>query len=446
MFHTVLVYSYQITTQSLSSSNCNYQHSSFTMPSATPQRIVIIGGGFSGTLSALAARRLISLHGQDEHIEVVLIAPEQRLAIRPRLYEEKPETLAAPLDKLFKATKVRFVQGKVRKIRTSDREIDIELSEAQKSVMRYDRLILAAGSHLNTPNVAGLREHAFDVDQLENAEKLDQHLHTLPKKPSSIARNTVVVCGGGFTGIELAAELPARLRDILGKDTKFRVVIIDRNADIGPGLGPGPRPAILQAFKDLNVEMKLGAAVTAIDANGVTTSTSERIEASTVVWTGGMVATGLAAQIPGDHDQLGRVIVDSNLRAPQAEDVFVTGDAACAATDDIGHTNLMSCQHALVLGRSSGHNAAADLLQLPNEPYSQPQYGTCLALGGYGAVVTQGWDREVVYTGQQAKFVKTWINTVLIYPPKPDVAEAFAFADPAYTIPPLEPPAIEAKV
>lgn len=311
-----------------------------------------------------------------------------------------------------------------------------------QSTVSYDRLIMAAVSRLVRPSIAGLNEHAFSVDRIEEAVQLDQHLQGLAKLPPSAARNTVVVCGAGFTGIEVAAELPARLRAILGEDADVRVVVVERADAVGPDLGPGPRPIITEALQELGVETKLGAAVTEIDAGGVTTASGERIETLTAVWTGGMAANVLAQQIPGEKDRLGRLYADRNLRVASTPDVFATGDTASADTgDDHHHHALMSCQHANILGRTAGNNAAADLLDSPLTPYSQEVYGTCLDLGPAGAVVTSGWDRKVVLKGEEAKKVKQWINGVLIYPPKADAEEALARADPTWKIPELEVPA-----
>lgn len=78
----------------------------------------------------------------------------------------------------------------------------------------------------------------------------------------------------------------------------------------------------------------------------------------------------------------------------------------------------MSCQHAMNLGRSAGHNVAADLLGHPTRPYRQPKYVTCLDLGPWGAVYTEGWDRQVKMKGAEAKRLKNRINTERIYPPR----------------------------
>jgi len=96
----------------------------------------------------------------------------------------------------------------------------------------------------------------------------------------------------------------------------------------------------------------------------------------------------------------------------------------------------MSCQHALSLGRVAGHNAAAELVGLPLHPYSQPKYVTCIDLGDWGALYTEGWDRQVRITREAAKAIKQEINRVWIYPPAADRDAVFAVANPDYVIVP----------
>ncbi|KAH6623869.1 hypothetical protein F5144DRAFT_584573 [Chaetomium tenue] len=403
------------------------------------KRIVVIGAGFAGMWSALSARRAIVYNATEKAspIDVVVIAPSDDLVVRPRLYENGPENMKSSLTELFAATGVRFIKGTVDEINTEGHEVSVLDPQGTRSSVTYDRLVVAAGSRLVRPKIDGLDEHAFSIDSMDEAVKLDNHLKSVVNLPPSPARDTAVVCGGGFTGIEIAAELPARLRAILGPDANVRVVVVDRNQHIGPDLGPGPRPAISEAFKSLGVEMKLGSAVTAVDAEGVTLASGERIETLTAVWTGGVAANALTQQIAGEKDRFGRLHTDRTLRVPSEPHVYATGDTAHAATDDDGNCAMMSCQHANILGRSSGYNAAADLLGVPQVPYEQANYVTCLDLGPWGAVVTKGWEREVELTGAEAKKVKKWINGVLIYPPKADAEEALAAADPVYKIPDL---------
>jgi NADH dehydrogenase len=381
--------------------------------------------------AALSAARLRDIQGiSPEELEIALVAPEPTLVVRPRLYEPKPETLTAPLQDVLKAIDVVYVQGSAETIDTKSRAVEIVAAKGTRKALSYDRLVVATGSRLFRPNIPGLAEHGLSVDNLDDAIALDRHLHSLADRPAINGRDTVVVAGGGFTGIEAATEMPARLRSILGKDAKPRVIIVDRNSAIAPDMGPGPRPVIEDALRKLGVETRLGAGVAALDKSGITLSDGERIESETVIWAAGMRAAPLTAQIPAERDNFGRLLVDRDLRVPGVAGVFATGDAARAACDDEGNYALMSCQHATRMGAFAGNNAAAELLGVPTKPYHQKAYVTCLDLGEAGALFTRGWERKVEMVGDVAKKTKQEINTVWIYPPPAERAAALASADP----------------
>ena len=394
-------------------------------------RLVIIGAGFAGMYAALSAARLRDIKGASpEKLEIALVAQQPTLVVRPRLYEPKPEMLTAPLLDVLKAIDVVYVQGSAETVDTKAREVGIATSAGKRKKLSYDRLVVATGSRLFRPNIPGLAEHGFSVDSLDDAIALDKHLHGLADRPAVNGRDTVVVAGGGFTGIEAATEMPARLRENLGNDAKPRVIIVERNAAIAPDMGEGARPVIEDALKQLGVETRLGAGVASLDASGVTLSNGEHIETETVIWAAGIRAAPLTAQIPGERDNFGRLLVDRDLRVSGVAGVFATGDAARAACDDAGNYALMSCQHATRMGAFAGNNAAAELLGAPTRPYHQKAYVTCLDLGEAGALFTRGWDRKVEMVGETAKKTKQEINTVWIYPPLAERAAALASADP----------------
>jgi NADH dehydrogenase len=398
---------------------------------AMQQRLVIVGAGFAGMYAALSAARLRDIAGiQPDDFEIALIAPEPTLVVRPRLYEARPETLTAPLGDVLDAIEVEYVQGSVEAINAEARSLEFVDAKGATKAMTYDRLVIATGSRLFRPPIPGLEEHSFSVDNLDDAVALDRHLHGLADQPVSKARNTVVVAGGGFTGIEAATEMPARLREILGEDTEIRVVIVERNKAIAKDMGDGPRPIIEKALRDLGIETRTGAGVVSVDKTGVTLDTGERIDSNTVIWAAGIRAAPLTGKIPGEKDNFGRLLVDEVLRVPNVPGVFATGDAAKAASDDLGNYALMSCQHATRMGAFAGNNAAADLLRLTPTPYHQRAYVTCLDLGAAGALVTRGWDRKVEMVGAKAKKLKQEINTVWIYPPAADRKAALASAIP----------------
>jgi NADH dehydrogenase len=395
------------------------------------QKILIVGAGFAGVWGALGAARVLDGAGvRSSDVEITLISPKPELQIRPRLYESEPQRMAAPLLPLFDAIGVKFVEGRAEEISVHDRTVSVVSENGQERSLAYDRLLLTSGSKLHRPPIPGLVEHAFSADCVEDAVELDKHLKELAKLPESPARNTVAVVGCGFTGIELATELPRRMRELFGADAAVRVVVIGSQDEIGPDLGPNPRPFVSEAFDSLGVEAVLGSGVVAVDADGVRTASGTRIEAGTVIWAGGMRASSLTAQVSSRLDPLGRVEVEPDLRVAEAPGVFVAGDVARALTDDNGRYALMSCQHAIVMGQFGGHNVAADLLGIPTLPYRQPFYATCLDLGEWGAVYSEGWDRQIKLTHAEGKARKQVINTQWIYPPAPNRAEALAAGNP----------------
>jgi NADH dehydrogenase len=394
-------------------------------------RLLIIGAGFAGMYAALSSARLRDLQGVSATtLEIILVAPKPILVVRPRLYEPYPETLTAPLHDLLRAIDVEYVQGLVDAVDTKVRTVQVVTVDGGAKCLSYDRLVIASGSRLFRPNIPGLSEFGFSVDQFDDAVALDRHLHDLVDRPATNGRDTVVVAGGGFTGIEAATGISARLRKILGENAKPRVVIVDRNEAIAPDMGAGPRPVIVEALGKLGVETRLGTSVTSLDKSGVTLSSGEHIQAETVIWAAGMRAAPLTQKLPAERDNLGRLLVDRNLRVSGMIDVFATGDAARAHCDDDGNYALMSCQHATRMGAFAGYNAAAELLGLPTKSYHQKAYVTCLDLGEAGALFTRGWDRKVEMVGDVAKKTKQEINTVWIYPPKAERTIALASADP----------------
>ncbi len=389
------------------------EHSRSGAGGATAGRILVVGGGFAGVWSALAAARVLAEEGFGAHVRVTLVSSDPYLTIRPRLYESDLEKLRIPLDRLLTPAGVERMQARATAIDTAARIVTV-VGPDELHRLRYDRLVLATGSQVARPPLPGLAEHAFDVDTYLGAQRLQDHLRSIPRCSGDPSRFSAAVIGAGFTGLEVATELIGRLRSVAAREP-VTVTLIESSAEVGPDLGPGPRPAILAALNHLGVVLRVGQPVVAVDAGGVTLASGERLPATTTVWTGGLRASPLAVHLDAGTDSLGRVPVDGHLRT-RARDVFAAGDVALAMADR-DHPALMSCQHAIPMGKFAGHNAAADLLGRSLLSYEQTDYVTCLDLGAAGALFTRGWDRHVLYTGATAKRLKEQINQHDIVPP-----------------------------
>jgi NADH:ubiquinone reductase (H+-translocating) len=395
------------------------------------RRIVVLGGGFAGLWTAVgAARKLDERAVSPDQIEVVLIDRTDWHAIRVRNYEANLDDVRVMFDKILLPIGVRRVRGKVEDIDLDQRRVVVQgFSES----IRYDRLVFALGSQLARPSLPGLADHAFDVDTYEGAVRLGDHLTALSSRPASIGRGTALIVGAGLTGIEVATEMPARLSRL----GDWHVILADHAPWIGSDMGREAREAIDQALTALHIERRPGVTVVSVNADGATLADGEPIAAETVIWCAGMRAHPLTSCFPVSRDRFGRLPVDQYLKIKGVVDAFAAGDSAWLEIDGT-HPTVMSCQHARPMGRFAGHNVACDLLGEPMLPLRIGWYVTVLDLGPCGAVYTEGWDRRVVMTGEEAKRVKQTINCQRIYPPLSgdraaifDAAAAFVQAPPA---------------
>ena len=389
--------------------------------------VLVVGGGFAGVWCAAGVVRTCREAGvPDVRIRVTVVDPADDIVIRPRLYETDPQRMRVPLDRVLGPVGVRRIAATVTGIDTAARKVTAVGRDSTLLDLPYDRLVLAAGSRAVRPTVTGA-EHLFDVDTMPHAARLHAHIQRLATDSSEEGRFTAVVVGAGFVGLEVATEMVDRLRGVAG-DRPVRVVLVERAAVVGPELGEGPRPQILEALAETGVELRLDTQVERLDAAQVTLSDGSTIAASTVVWTGGMRASSLTEEIPGERDALGRLRVDEYLQVVGVPGVYAAGDTAAAVAEP-GHIVMQSCQHAVPQGKFVGVNVASDLLGRPRVPFAPDPYVTCLDLGTYGAVLTAGWDRAVQQTRQEAKALKRSINAEWIYPPVDDAETIIRHAD-----------------
>lgn len=403
--------------------------------------IVIIGGGFAGLASAVgAARELDALSIGSDEIKVALINRDPFHNIRVRNYERDLSEVRVALDDVLSPVGVERIEGTVAGIDTACRQITVEMAGSQRT-LEYSRLVLAAGSRLYQPDIAGLAQYGFNVDSYEAAARMNEHIASIAARPSGDGRYTMLVIGAGLTGIEAACELPGKFREAAARagfpPPRIRTILADHAEHIGSDMGQSARPVIEQALDSLEIECRSGVAVKAIDAQGVTLENGDRIPADMVVWTAGMRANPLTTQVAGQRDRFGRLAVDEHLRVVGCEDVFAAGDVASLLIDGV-HASVMSCQHARPMGRIVGYNVVRDLVGKTMMPLHLDWYVTCLDLGPWGALYTEGWDRRVRLVGRAAKSIKQTINCVRIYPPRSrDRREILDWASPTIQAPPL---------
>lgn len=365
--------------------------------------VVVIGGGFAGFWAAVAARRF-----GGPHIAITLVTAQPDLVMRPRLYEADPASLSLRLAEPLAMVDVELVVDRVTEI-----DPDSALVELQSGhTIRFGTAVLATGSRAHTPDIPGVDE-LFSIDTQSDAIEFDEYLARVAAQPEV----RIAIIGAGFTGIELALELPARLQ-AHGRTSAHPaadVVLVDRASAVGSELGAGPRPIIEAALKEAGVALRLGVTITGLRRTSFACDDGTETIVDAVVLCTGLRAADLDRSLGGPTDSLGRYEVSPTLQHATHVNLFITGDIASVDTGN-GHLALQSCQHALQLGRIAGENAARQLRGDSLVEYYQPEYVTCLDLGGAGAVLTKGWERTVVETGSIAKARKQRINQDVIMP------------------------------
>ena len=374
------------------------------------RHVVIVGAGFAGVWSAAGA----ALARGAEDLRITVVAPNDHLVLRPRLYESDLEPATVELRRILEPIGVEHVRSTVTEIHPDRRTVVL----ADGEQLSYDRLVLASGSQLVRPRGVHGAEHLFDIDTLEGARRLNEHLE-------GREGYAAVVVGAGFVGLEAATALAAR----------GHVLLVDQADVVGDQLGPGPRKEIESALARLGIDLRLRTSVVEVGDGYAVLSDGTQVRADATVWSIGLRASALTRQLGVPLDHLSRVPVDERLRA--LPDIFVAGDAAAAAFDD-EHTVMQACQHASPLGKVAGFNATADLLGLPLRDFTPGPYVTCLDLGEAGGIFTRGWERRVMATGSDGAEIKRRINEA-IRPPVDDADAILAAADRVYIALPFFP-------
>lgn len=381
-------------------------------------KIVVIGGGFAGFWSAAGAiRRAIEL-GKENEVEVTVVSRDSFLSLRPRNYEADLSETRVPFERILKPLGIKNVEGNVDGIDFDNKTVTIS-SSSGTSALPYDKLVLAAGSSLNRPNIPGLKEHAYAVDTFQDATKLHQHLDQLAAKKSVAGCYTAVVVGGGFTGLEVATEMVSMLKHVAEKNgddpSSVRIQIVDRS-EVASEFSEESRAVIKEALTDLGIESFTKVTVQSVSEDGVVLSNGTKLPALTTIWTAGVKASSLTSLFPVERDPIGRLPVDQFMRVVGVNDVYAAGDCVRVLTDE-SHVAMMSCQHAQPQGKFAGYNLTSDLYGQDSLAYKQPNYVTCLDLGEWGGLLTEGWDRKVIVKGKEAKELKINVNHKFIVPP-----------------------------
>jgi NADH dehydrogenase len=303
------------------------------------ERVVIVGAGFGGLSAAKG------LAGSD--FDVTVIDRHNYHLFQPLLYQVataglSPADIASPIRGILaQAQNIHVVLGKVSGVDTVRREV---IAEGRR--IPFDYLILATGAQHAYFGHGDWAAFAPGLKTIDDATYIRRRILLAFEKaeteadPAERARllNFVIV-GGGPTGVEMAGAIAELANRALAKDFRSidprcaRIILVEAAPRLLTPFDPSLSEAAKRSLEQLGVEVRLDAAVTALDNEGVSVGT-DRIEARTVIWGAGVIASPAGLWLGAEADRMGRVKVAPDLSVPGHPDIFVIGDTAAAFGPD----------------------------------------------------------------------------------------------------------------
>ena len=383
-------------------------------------RVVIIGGGFAGLAVAKGLRKA--------PVEITLIDRSNHHLFQPLLYQVamgglNPAEIASPIrNVLSKQKNVTCWMGEVTSIDTETCTVSLD-NGAQS--LTYDTLVLAAGGKTSyfghdewaevAPGLKTLSE-ALDIRHrvltaLEKAERCED-----PKERERLM--TMVVIGGGPTGVEMAGGLAELTRSVLRWDFRkikphqARVILLEGGPRLLAAMDPPLSEYTAKRLAKMGVEVRLEERVQTLEEGRVVTD-KEELEAANIVWAAGVGGNPLAKMLGVDLDRAGRVPVEADLRVVGKDNIYCLGDMAayCHPHTYAGKPLPGLAPVAMQQGRWAAKNIALQLKSKPSKPFMYFDKGSMATIGRTAAVATSGGLR---FTGLMAWFAWLFIHVIYL--------------------------------
>ncbi|MCU1492591.1 MAG: dehydrogenase (ubiquinone) [Acidimicrobiaceae bacterium] len=354
-------------------------------------RVVIVGSGFGGLNAALG------LVGAP--VEVTVVDRDNYHGFWPLLYQVAtaglgPDDIAHPVRAIFAGHQNITVRlGLVTSVDVDERHVELDHGE----LLPYDYLILAVGSSTSDFGIPGVFEHAFPLKSLPEAVRLRNHILTVFERAdadrSAIPDGllTIVLAGGGPTGVEMAGALSELIGTNLALDfrhldvTSARVVLVEATDHLLGGFSERSQHEALTTLRNKGVEVLLNAPLAKVTEHGVTLADGREITTRTVVWTAGVRANPLADLLPGEKRRNGTVVVLPDLSLPGHPEVFAIGDLA-GSVDKRENALPQLAQVAIQGGRHAARAVRSRLAGKATRTFRYHDHGIMATIGRQSAV------------------------------------------------------------
>ena len=356
-------------------------------------KVVIVGAGFGGLEAAKALNRVA--------VDVIVIDRQNHHCFQPLLYQVataalSPAEIAWPIRHILRQQQnATVLMAEVTAIDLAGRFV-----HTGAGPIEYDYLVIATGATHSYFGHDDWAEFAPGLKRIEDATRIRRSI-LLAFEQAELARDeaerqrllTFVIVGGGATGVEMAGAIAEIARQTLAKDFRridprsSRIILLEAGPRVLPTLPEDLSRYAERTLTRMGVDVRTSTRVTNCDRRGVDLDRG-RIDAGTVIWAAGVVASPAARWLGAEHDYAGRVLVRPDLSLPNHPEVFVIGDAAGVLQDQTGAMVPGVAPAAKQMGRYVGRVIAARVDETPSPPpFRYRSLGDLATIGRRAAVV-----------------------------------------------------------
>ena len=383
------------------------------------KHIVVLGAGFGGLTFCQAFN-----HPQ---ARVTLVDRQNHHLFQPLLYQVATAGLSAPEI----AQPVRSILCDRPNVTVLlDNVVDFNLAEKkvflEKNTLAYDYLVLALGGVTSYFGHPEWEQFAPGLKSLDDALRIRRRILLAFEKAENetdpMTRDrlmTIVVVGGGPTGVELAGAFAELVRRVLRKDfrridpAQARVILIEAGPRVLAHLPPGLSASAQRQLEKLGVEVRVGAKVKTITQGRVEPENGQIIEAENIIWAAGVSASPLTPKLRTELDHAGRVKVKPDLSLPGHPEVFAIGDMALVLDQDgkpVPGVSPAAMQMARKIARIIRDELDPGAGHAARPPFKYWDKGTMATIGRSAAVAKIG---KLEFTGFLAWIA--WLFVHLIF-------------------------------
>lgn len=374
------------------------------------KEIVILGAGYAG----LRALHVLQKSGADIHI--TLIDRNSYHYESTSLHEvaagtQKDEKICYDIKDVVDTKKTTFIQGNVEKIDSDKKEVYVD-----QQTLPYDYLIVALGFQSESFGIPGVKENSLEMVDVKTADQVHKHIIEQMKQYKETKNEEylrIVVCGAGFTGIELVGALvegSKAFADIAGvKPEDIQIYCVEAVDKILPMFSDKLGQYCLKYLDKWDVKLLTGKPIKKVEPGAVVYQNSKdnendlvALNAKTIIWTTGVSGSHVIGD-SGFEERRGRVMVKPNLTDPKHDDVYLLGDVSAVIDPSSNRPYPTTAQIALKMGSYAGKDILNQMKGKPSEPFSFKSLGSVASIGNTHAFGVVG---KTEVTAYPASFIK----------------------------------------